>query len=265
MNKKKKLKVVIALQARMTSTRLPRKALALIEGKSVIECIVERLKKAHEADGVVLHITTQKEDDILETLARKIGIPCYRSENEKLIDGYYNLAKQFYADAVVRITADCPVVDHDMINHIIRVFRKNPKTYDYLTDVFPPSWPDGLDINMYPIRSLEYLYSHKATLKHHYTLDLNFMENQDHYRIYNFRSKKNLSHLRWTLDYPEDLVLMKELYRHFGEKDFGTKDILKLLKEKPELTHINEKYVDTTLGYSAVVLKAKTSKRRSQL
>ncbi|MDP3784900.1 MAG: NTP transferase domain-containing protein [bacterium] len=251
----KKLKILGVVQARMTSARLPGKALADISGKPNTQWIIKRLQAARELGGVILGITDQKEDDALEKLAREINVPFFRGRNEELVDMYYEIAKKFEASAIVRVTGDCPFVDPDLVDALIQVFRKAPEQYNYLTNVFPATWPDGLDLHLYPRKSLEYLYKNMDKIKHRYTLDLNFMENPAQFKIYNLASPQNLSALRWTLDYEEDLDFIRKVYDYFlsqkkwQDRVFKTTDILSLLKLKPELQKINEKYIEHSVGY----------------
>ncbi|MBI4059787.1 glycosyltransferase family protein [Candidatus Giovannonibacteria bacterium] len=250
-----KLKVLAVIQTRMTSTRLPGKALADISGKPNTQWIIERLRAARGLDGVILGITDQKADDPLEELAQKTNIPVFRGRNEELVEMYHKIAKKFEADAILRVTGDCPLADPDLADDLIKVFRKAPGKYDYLTNVFPATWPDGLDLHLYPRRSLEYLYKNMDAIRHRYTLDLNFMESPGKFKIYNLASSQNLSALRWTLDWPEDLEFIRKVYDYFYPQTkrrggiFKTRDILELLQKRPELQKINEKYMEHSAGY----------------
>lgn len=248
-----KLRVVGFVQARMTSSRLPGKVLMDVSGKPVVRRIIERLQASREIDEVVLEITTQKEDDTLEALGKRIGVPVHRAENEHLVEAYYDIAKRWNANALVCITGDCPFVDPDLVDELVRIFRKNPDAYDFITNVLPPTWPDGLDIFVYPTKILEHFYTNRATLLYRYPVTFNFSKNPERYRIYNLKSGMDLSSLRWTLDYPEDMDLVRQVFSALlPEKPlFKTADILELLQRKPELLEINADRADPTHGWGS--------------
>ena len=247
---KKRLRVVGFVQARMTSSRLPGKVLMDLVGKPVVQRIIQRLQAAREVDETVLMITTQKEDDQLAALGEHLGVSVYRSENERLLDGYHDLAHAYSADAIVCITCDCPFVDPDHVDVLVKVFREKPDAYDLVTNVLPSTWPDGLDIFVYPTAILDYFYAHRDSM-YQYPVTFNFSKNPKQYRVYNQKNDTDLSPLRWTLDYPEDLELVRKVYAALFPKKFlfKTPDILQLIKEHPELMDINANRADPTHGW----------------
>jgi len=243
--------VVGFVQARMTSSRLRGKALMNVVGRPVTAWIIERLYAARELDEVVLCITTQKEDDALEALAKEMKVPVYRGENEHLIEAYFDIANTWNADAVVCITGDCPFVDPKLIDELVRVYRNAPDAYDLITNVLPSMWPDGLDIFVYPKTLLAQFYEERKTLPYTYPVTFNFSKESARYRIYNLENADDLSHLRWTLDYEEDLEFVRRVYAMLLPRSplFTTKDILQLLREQPKLAEINAHRGDPSHGW----------------
>lgn len=250
-SKKAKLRVVGFVQSRMTSTRLSGKSLMDIEGKPETQWIIERLRRAKELDVVGLAITTQSADDPLAALGANLGAPVHRGENEHLVEQYYDIVKEYNADALVLITGDCPFVDYALVDKLVRVFRRDPEAYDFITNVLPPTWPDGLDIFLYPTRILKYFYDNIATIAYRYPVTFNFSKQVNKWRIYNLKSRVDLSPLRWTLDYQEDLDFTRAVYHELLSKKtwFRTPDILALLKQKPEIVKLNAMRADLTHGW----------------
>ena len=242
----KKLRTVVLVQARMGSLRLKKKALLKIKEKTIIQIIIERLKRSKETDDIILSTVDTNENNILAEHAKKIGLKCHRGSENDLISRHLGAAKKTKSDIVLKITADCPLVDPQLIDNMIIFYKKNYKKFDLVTNCFPPTYPDGLDVDIFSVNTLLKLDKNikKASLYREYFITY-IMENAKKFRIYNFCNSKDLSYLRWTLDYPEDLDFVKQVYNYFkNKKDFLTKDILKFIKNNPEVLEINKKRVD---------------------
>jgi len=248
-NSKKKLRIVACIQARMGSTRLKKKALIKILGKTLIEHIFERLKGAEELDDIVLSTSINQENDILIKHARDIALKYYRGSEKDLISRLYQTAKKFKADAIVRITADCPLVDPNLIDKMVKIYRESYKRIDFMTNVFPPTFPDGLDIDISPYPILKKLNAEVKNPLFREWCTVYIMENPKKFRIYNFKNSANLSAMRWTVDYIEDLAFVRKVYDALNRKDkiFNMNDILAFLKRKPQVLKINEKRIDRTV------------------
>ena len=244
----KKLKIVACIQARMGSKRLKKKALLKIRNKTIIQIIIDRLKKSKEVDDIILCTCDTKENDILAEHAKSIGLKCYRGSESDLISRHLGAVQKMKADAILKITADCPLADSKLVDRISAFYRKNYKKFDFITNCFPPTYPDGLDINIVPTRVLEKLDKEiKNPLYREYFVTY-IMENPGKFRIYNFRNSKDISYLRWTLDYPEDLNVIKKIFGYFKkEEGFFMADILKLIKKNPGISKINEGRVDKVI------------------
>lgn len=243
-----KLKIVAVIQARLGSTRLPKKVLKTILGKTLIEWIAYRLGFCKEVDQVVLSTVDTKENDVLVNLAKAIGLKYFRGSEMDLVSRFYNTAKNFSADAVVRITGDCPLVDPKIVDLLISKFRKQP-SLEYVTNVLPPTFPHGLDVEVISLKALKRLDQEVKDKLHREWITTILMENPDKYKVLNVRYKKNISHLRLTVDYLEDFKLVEIIFKELHKKDkiFGLEEILDLLKRKPELVEINKKWQDNTL------------------
>lgn len=244
----KRLKVIACIQARMGSKRLKKKALLEISGRSLIENIFRRLKAAKEIDGIVLATANTKENDILAEHAEKIGLECYRGEENDLISRHHETVKKFKADAMLSITGDCPFVDPKIADRMIKTYRKNYGKLDFLINTFPPTFPHGLDMDIIPRSTFERLDSEVKDPFYRECFAAYIMENYKKFRIYNLKNKVNLSSIRLTLDYPEDLILTRKIFDALdGDKIFVMEDILKFLKKNPEVLEINKKRIDMVI------------------
>ncbi len=243
-----KLKIVAVIQARLGSKRLPGKVLKKILGRTLIEWIYYRLSFCKEIGQIVLSTADTAENDKLAGHAKKIGLAYFRGSEKDLVSRLYNTAKKFSADAIVRITGDCPLVDPSLVDELVRAYRRK-KSLDYVCNILPPTYPDGMDIEILSFAALKRLDKEVKDELHREWLTTTIMENPKKFKILNIPYKRNLSYLRLTVDYPEDFklaeIIFKKLYKE-GEV-FTTEDILKLFKKRSSLVKINEKWVDKTI------------------
>lgn len=244
--KKNKQKIVAVIQARVGSKRLPKKALKKIAGKTLIEWIKYRLSFCRQIDQVVLSTADTKENDPLAKLAEKIGLEYYRGSENDLVSRIYETAKKFKADAIVRITGDCPLVDPGLVDEMVKIYKKKSPKIDYVANVLPPTFPDGSDIEIISTKTIERLDREVKNPLYREWITTTIMENPKKFKIHNLKNNKNLSFLRLTVDYPEDFRLAKNIFARLHKKNevFGLKDILNLFKKEPSLIKINEKWVD---------------------
>ncbi len=245
------MNIVAIIQARCNSTRLRNKVLADIDGKPLIERIVRRIKQVEIIDRVVVATTTSASDDYLVEWCKHKGIDCFRGSESNVLERYYECAKFYNANIVVRITADDPFKDPVIINHAINLLIEN--NYDYVSNTIKPTFPEGIDVEVYRFKSLEAAFKN-ATLnseKEHVTPYI--WKNDNKFSLFNFVYKEDLSDLRWTIDYIEDLEFARAVYRKMRNKKehFLMEDILCLLGEYPELSNIqksvvrNEGYIES--------------------
>jgi glutamate-1-semialdehyde 2,1-aminomutase len=233
------MKVAALVQARMGSTRLPGKILKTIVGKPMIELLLARLSHAVELDEIVVSTTKNPEDDELQSFVESLGYRCTRGSELNVLERYYESAKFIGADAVVRITADCPLIDSEMVDRCIKDFKSSD--VDYFSNTDPRTYPDGLDIAVMKLKSIE-----KANNETVYKFD------KEHVTPYiiasksftksSFKHDEDLSKLRWTVDESQDLVVIKNIFEYFSpDINFNWLQVLELYKQKPELFLANQK------------------------
>ncbi len=244
--------VAVIIQARMGSTRLPGKVLKPLCGLPVLWHIIHRVKAAKIPGAIIVATSTKRGDNPIEDNCRHWGIPCYRGEEDDVLKRYYGALtfldhSGFSADNIVRITADCPLIDPVLIDKGISIAQNGG--WDYISNTQPPSFPDGLDVEVISRRALVIAnsFAKKRSDREHVTP---FIISNPRFSKKNFHHACDLSNLRWTLDTAEDFTFIRAIYEElFPQRNiFSMTDILTLLQKKPELTELagkiqrNEQY-----------------------
>jgi spore coat polysaccharide biosynthesis protein SpsF (cytidylyltransferase family) len=245
----RRLKIIAIIQARMQSTRLPNKALRPMAGRCSIEWIADRLRTCKELDGMVLCTSIRPENDRLARFGQKIGLPVFRGSETDLVSRLLGTAKQFKANAVVRVTGDCPLVDPKLVDQICALYRKNERRADFVTNVYPPTYPDGLDLDILPTKTLERMDREIKTPLHREWLTTYILERPKRFRILNMRAAQDFSPYRWTLDYPKDMVFLRKVFTAMRRRPvgFSMEDVMTLLQKHPAWIRINQTHVDKTI------------------
>ena len=236
-------KIVVFVQARMGSNRLPAKIIKKVNGKELLIHQVERIKKAKTVNEVVVITTTNSEDDAIFKLCNDYSIHCYRGSELDLLDRHYKAAKEFSADFVVKIGSDSPLTDSNIIDEVLSLWINNPEKYDYVSNYHPPTFPDGLDVEGCPIEILKIAWEN-ATKDHEREHTFPYIwDNPDKFRLGNIVNKYGnmFTTHRWTIDYLEDYHFLKNVFENFLDNpDFKMKDVLGYLEENPHVSSINE-------------------------
>ncbi len=237
--------IVVFVQARTGSTRLPGKILKTVLGKELLIHQVERIRKAATVNRVVVITTTKPEDDPVTALCGANGVDVYRGSETDLLDRHYRAARAFGADFIVKIPSDCPLADPRIIDEVIGLWVDHPDAYDYVSNYHAPTFPDGLDVEGCPFGILEVAWKEAAKpFEREHTFPF-IWDNPGRFRIGNVTNPRGdmfMSH-RWTLDYPEDYLFLKAVIEALAANpDFGMDDVLELLNRRPDLAEINAKY-----------------------
>lgn len=241
------MKVVIVVQARISSTRLPGKIMLDILGRSVLFRQLERMRAAQLADETVIAATTDEADDPIVKLCEREGMNLFRGHPDDLLDRHYKAGLEYRADVVVKIPSDCPLIDPKAIDRVLKFYRDNSDKYDFVSNLHPQTYPDGNDVEVMPMPLLKEAWekAEKKFEREHTTPY--FWDNPERFRIGNveWESGKNYSMThRFTIDYIEDYHFIKRVYEELYPKNplFSLEEILNLLDEKPEIMEINSKY-----------------------
>ncbi len=231
MNKKKKILCVI--QARMNSKRLRGKVLKKIQEKTALEHIVDRSLKVKLIDDLVVATSNNKIDDKIEELCNKQKINCYRGDEMNVLSRFYEISKKNLAKNILRLTADCPLHDPEVIDEIIKFYKEND--FDYVSNSIHRTFPVGLDTEVFSFDSLEKAFFESSDPLHreHVTLYINrkFPKLKNgNFKIHNFESQGNFSYLRWTLDTLDDLKRIRFLMKLSGNSYSWLNLVSKLLQ-----------------------------------
>lgn len=234
------MKINAIIQARCGSTRLPGKIFRKIDGKPLLWHVVNRLTYAELIDEIVVATTTNNIDDSVEEWCNKNKIKCYRGSEDDVLNRFYNAAITFPCDVIVRVTADDPFKEPSIIDTIIK--KLIDENLDLSCNVFPPSFPEGLDCEVFTFNVLETM---EKTTKDPYDREHvtpYIYNNPDKFKIENITSSRQLSSYRWTIDNLEDYEMVNAIYEKRKPRKQGIllmDEILEILEENPEIVSIN--------------------------
>jgi spore coat polysaccharide biosynthesis protein SpsF len=259
------MNVVAIIQARIASSRLPGKVLAEIDDRPMLTWVVERARRAGQVDSVVVATTTDAGDDPIAEFCVQHGYPHTRGSAYDVLDRYVQTARAHHADVIVRITADCPLLDPALVDDAVRQLlgEEQAPRFDFVANRLPPPWgrtyPIGLDVEVFTMQALERAW-HEADEKHqreHVTPyfyegvpaeALRFDQNQAPiatgtsprgFRVALLHHPTDRGHHRWTVDTPQDLKLVRAIVSHFPGDAFTWLDVLSLIEQEPSLAQIN--------------------------
>ena len=239
------MNVAVITQARLGSTRLPGKIMKKILGKKVLIHDLDRIKEMKTINKIVVATTDQEKDDVVvkTVIGYNRNIAIYRGSESDVLDRYYKAAEEFNADVIVRITSDCPLIDPKISDLVVEAFLKNE--CDYCCNNMPRTYPHGLDTEVFSFEALERAWKEAKMPYEREHVTPYIRENPDKFKMINVRNNVDLSHLRWTLDYPEDFEFITEVYKRLYPKKriFYMENILKILEGEPNLIDINKRYV----------------------
>ena len=229
---------LVVLQARMSSTRLPGKVMTQINGHPMIYWEISRISRAKLVNKIIVAISDQSSDDILADYLDSIHQEYIRGSLDNVLSRYVKAEEIYNPSAIIRLTADCPLVMPELIDQYLEIFHK--EDLEYLSNTIELSYPDGLDIEIIAPGIFKKLleFSLSKEEKEHVTLGI--YSRKDKFRTYNVSNKTNISQFRWTVDTSDDLAFVKSIYAHFEsiEINFTFEDVLKLVKENPNLNRI---------------------------
>lgn len=238
------MSIACVIQARTSSTRLPNKILTNFSGKPMLIHIIERLLNSEKIDCLIVATTDSKKDDGVEDLILNYNnskVKVFRGSENDVLDRFYKATIFFNIDNIIRITADCPMIDYKILDLMIDKFHSGQ--FDYLSNVLPKrTFPRGLDVEIFTFKILEFMWKNCSLEREREHVTTYIREHPENFKIFNFTNKNDLSSLRWTVDEYEDLLLVKEIYKNLYDKNkyFDFQDILNFLDQNPELSSINK-------------------------
>jgi spore coat polysaccharide biosynthesis protein SpsF len=242
-------KKLIIIQARIRSTRLPGKILLKICDKEIITHLLDRIMPTKQAQHIIVATTTARSDDQLLKLLENYHpmVSVYRGSEHDVLDRYYQAASAYIQRTnetydIVRITSDCPLLHFQIVDEHLTTFDQQNAAY-LSSRINKRTWPHGMELEIFTFKALEQAWkqAYQPYEREHVTPYI-YKTRPDQFIVYEYKFKKDLSWYRFTLDYWEDYLFIKEIYLHLYPRDplFTFKDILKLLEKKPELLKINQ-------------------------
>ena len=240
------MKVIGIIQARMNSKRLPEKVLLNINEKPMLWHIYQRMKNSKTLDEVVISTGDSKENKKIIKFSEDNNIPFFSGNESDLIDRLYKTAVKFKADAIVRVTGDCPLVDSDIIDELVTNYIKKNESFDIVSNCITESFPHGLDAEVYSTKVLNKMYLEIKEGKFREWFVLYVRNHSKEFKILEIKNSSNQSKHRWTVDYSEDLEFVRHVFKNLYNKKkmFMMSDIFDLLNKKPDLERINSKFMD---------------------
>jgi len=231
------VKVVALVQARMGSIRFPGKVLKSIVNRPMIELLLARLSQSNELDEIVVATSIAKQNDKLQSVVESLGYKCTRGSEKDVLNRFYESSKSLEADIVVRITGDCPLVDPALVDECVVRFKE--LGVDYLSNTQPVTFPDGMDVEVMLFNSIERANneSNSEFDREHVT---SYIRNSNSFSRSSIQYDEDLSDQRWSVDEPEDLTVVTNIFEHFSpDIFFDWKQVLELRKLQPKLFQEN--------------------------
>jgi spore coat polysaccharide biosynthesis protein SpsF len=231
------LRIVAIIQARMGSTRLPGKVLLDIFGQTMLSRVVNRVRQAASLDEVIVATSDANSDDKIEQACRELHVNVFRGNEADVLDRFYQASLFCKADVIVRITADCPLIEPTIIDEVVSAFLGS--NVDYASNVLVRTYPRGLDVEVMNFSALATAWqkADKAYQRAHVTPY--FYENANFFNLLSITGSLDYSCYRWTVDTDEDMQFIRRVYRALGRDDFDWLDVIELCKKEPELTELN--------------------------
>ncbi len=235
--------IMAFIQARMSSSRLPGKVFKPILGRPMLALEIERVQSCRTIDRVAIVTTTHADDQPIVELGKRLHLDVFCGSMENVLDRFYQAAGKFGPEHIVRITGDCPLIDPEVVDDMVQLYLE--KDGDYGTNCMPPTYPDGLDAEIFSFKALELAHAEAVLPSHLEHISLFFEEQPERFKIVNLASPSDLSSLRWTVDESEDYEFVKRVFEALYPVNplFGFKDVLDVLDRQPELTFLNKHFM----------------------
>jgi spore coat polysaccharide biosynthesis protein SpsF len=231
------MRIVAIIQARMGSTRLPGKVLLPIEGRSMLQWVCRRTRQAALVDQVLVATTQQACDDAVADECRRLGVACFRGAEHDVLDRFCRAARAHRADLVVRITADCPLIDAELIDDVVvAALQRQP---DYASNVLRRTYPRGLDTEVATTAALARAWREANQPYQRVHVMPYFYQHPEWFRLYSVTGDEDCSAQRWTVDSPEDLEFVRGVCRRLAGDAFSWRDVHRLIQREPGLAELN--------------------------
>ena len=237
----KKNKVLAIIQARYSSSRFPGKVLKIINKKTLLEILIKRLSKSKYISKIIVACSLNDKDSKIIDICKKLKIDYFAGSENNVLDRFYKSAKKSKIENIVRITGDCPLIDSEIVDIVIKNFFLNK--VDYASNTNPPTFPDGLDVEIFKFNALEnaYLNAKNDHEREHVTPYI--IKNKE-FKKFNLKNSQDISWLRLTLDEERDFQVIKKIVRNFKNNlYFNLNDIFNLYKKDKNIFLLNSNLI----------------------
>jgi len=231
---------VAIVQARCSSSRFPGKVLQVLRGRPLILFMLDRVRRARSLDAIVLATSVDPSDQALADLVAAEGIPVHRGPLDDVLARFAGAAQAAQAEVVVRLTGDCPLIDADLIDSVVELLQARGAAY--ASNCESPGWPDGLDVEAMTAGALMQAHREATLPSHREHVTLFLRQHADRFPACHLQPLLDMSALRWTVDYPDDLAFVQELLsaaQVASSTAFDRFDLLRVLEQRPELARMN--------------------------
>ena len=233
--------ILAILQARTSSSRFPRKVLEPLLGEPMILRQIERIRRSRRIDALVVATSDDASDDALAAFCASAGVRVYRGPLNDVLSRFIGAAALFdKPDWIVRLTGDCPLIDPDVIDHIVEAALR--ETPDYASNAVEPTYPDGLDVEIIRYEALKTIAAEPRSDAEREHVTLAIHRNPGRFKLLHVKNDRDFSHLRWTVDEPRDFKLVSAIYETLypANPAFSFADVLALIERRPELALLNK-------------------------
>ncbi|OES46060.1 cytidylyltransferase domain-containing protein [Domibacillus iocasae] len=235
------MKVAAIIQARMGSTRLPGKILKKVNGKTLLEYQIERVRQAKTIDQVIIATTVKDGDQPIVDFCQEKGISYYRGSEQDVLARYVETARKYSAEVIVRLTSDCPIIDPQVIDQTVGHFLVQRESIDYVSNTIKRTFPRGMDTEVFAFQALQRAHQEAILERDREHVTAYIYTNPDLFRIQGIENKNDYSHYRWTVDTEEDFELISLIIDKLYSPDqfFYLENVIALLDKHPEWSKIN--------------------------
>ena len=235
------MRVLNIVQARMGATRLPGKPLLEVMKRPLLSYQLERLKRCHKVDEIIVATTTHPRDQAIVDFCQQERVSVFRGSEEDVLERYDQAAKVFNADIVIRGTGDCPLIDPAVVDQALEFFLKRHPTYDYVSNILERTYPRGMDVEVFSRASLEQAARNAKSVDEREHVTPYIYQHPETFALGSLVREPNESYHRWTVDTSEDFELISTILKTLYPKNpsFTMVDILQAFKEHPDWIKIN--------------------------
>lgn len=234
------LNVVAIIQARMGSTRLPGKVMKEVQGKSLLQYQLERVRKSPFIHEIVVATTNKESDQPIVDLCERLSVAYFRGSEDDVLTRFFEAATEYHAEIVIRLTGDCPLIDSNTIDKVLVEYLASARIYDYVSNTMERTFPRGFDVEVFSMKTLERTYREAGDSAYREHVTPYIYHNPEKFKLASLHHHTDLSSLRLTVDTEDDLVLITKLLEQLHEKEsFTLEDISRVLQENPDWASLN--------------------------